>query len=124
LIDNRASLPIVLPGVGLLTGNQIITKLQCHVACNGSGSIRFIKKTTKKGAKPARNPLAQVAFHLKGTGVTTVRLTVSKGGQAALARYKSVVVRLMVVVSAGRAKPRTLFTMFELTRTNPAPRHK
>ena len=112
----------MLPGVGLLSGNQVITKLQCHVACNGSGSIRFIKKA--KGGKPARNPLAQVAFHLKGTGVTTVRMTVSKGGQAALARYKSLVVRLMVVVSAGGAKPRTLFTMFELTRTNPAPRHK
>jgi hypothetical protein len=113
----------VLPGVGLLSGSHVVAALQCHVACKGTGSIRFIKKTTKKGAKPARNPLAQVAFHLTGTGVTTVRMTVSKGGQAALARYKSLEVQLMVVVSAGGAKPRTLFSRLELTRTNP-PRHK
>jgi hypothetical protein len=119
-----ASLPIVLPGVGLLSGSHVIAEIQCHVACQGTGSIRFITKTTKKATKPPRNPLAQVAFRLSRTAVTTVRMTISKGGQAALARYKSLEVQLMVVVSAGGAKPRTLFSRLELTRTNPAPRHK
>ena len=114
----------MLPGVGLLSGSHVVAALQCHVACQGTGSIRFINKTTKKKAtKPPRNPLAQVSFRLKGTAVTTVRMTISKGGQAALARYKSLEVQLMVVVSAGGAKPRTLFSRLELTRTNP-PRHK
>jgi len=117
-------LPIVLPGVGLLSGSHVIAELQCHVACQGTGSIRFIPKTTKKSSKPPRNPLAQVAFRLSGTGVTTVRMTISKGGQAALARYKTLTVRLMVVVTARGAKARTLYSTLELTRTNPAPRHK
>ena len=119
-----ARLPIVLPGVGLLSGSRVIAELQCHVACQGTGSIRFITKTTKKASKPPRTPLAQVTFRLSRTAVTTVRMTISKGGQAALARYKSLAVRLMVVLTAGGAKPRTLYSTLELTRTNPTPRHK
>jgi hypothetical protein len=104
------SMPLVLPALALISGNQLTTQLRCLHACHGTATLKLI------GSGAA---LTHVTFKLTSTSTTTLHLALNSGGRAKLARYKQLAVQLTVVVTVGSGRPSTYVSVLELTRKLP-----
>ncbi|HXR29016.1 MAG TPA: hypothetical protein VN772_05500, partial [Solirubrobacteraceae bacterium] len=106
------SMPILLPAVALIKGNQLTTELRCRTTCRGTASLRLTGATSG-------SPLAQLKFKLTNSSTATLHLTLSSVARAKLARYKQLAVALTVSVTIGSGRPTTFTSSLELTRTLP-----
>jgi hypothetical protein len=103
-------MPITLPALGLLSGNQVTTQLRCHTSCHGTATLHLAGSSAT---------LAQINFKISGSSIATLRLTLSSAARAKLARYKVLAVQLTVVVTVGSSRPSTFASSLELTRKLP-----
>jgi hypothetical protein len=112
-----ASLPLVLPALGLVHDRHVTAKLQCDAACHGTGSLRLL-------GTPAGPGSARFSFRIREKGIVTLHMALNKAGLAALGKHKSVLVELTITATVTGGHAETYVSTFDLARKPPKPRHK
>lgn len=111
----------MIPAVALLSGHHINAEFQCHAACHGTVSLRFMATGTSTATGA---PLAKLSFSLHNKSVSTLVINPTAGALAKLAHSQALAVQLTVSVAAGHAKATTIVSSLELTRKLPATSNK
>ena len=112
-----ASLPLVLPALGLVHNRHVAARLECDAACHGTGLLQLLPT----GAGPGS---ARFSFHLAFKGFVTLHMALNKAARAGLGSHKSLLVELTITATVGGGHRETYVSTFDLARTPPKPRHK
>jgi hypothetical protein len=113
-----SKIPLLLPALAVLSGNQVTVPILCTESCSGTGTLSLMaagkasagKRATARATKTP-GLLARFSFHAKAKGTDNVRITLSSKARAALGHKYPVTVELFVKVTVGRSHQSYTTTM-------------